>query len=124
MDKDNLHVIFTNVDIISNKLIEFESFITEKKPHVICLNEILSKSKTNTDDEIITDLSFPGYTKFFNTKEKTSRGTVTFVQEHLNAQLDVELNEMSPTDCVWVQLMLKDPVLLGNIYRSPSNTYF
>ena len=115
--QNNLTIMFTNIDIISNKLNEFEAFISLHHPSIICLNEICCKS--NSDPNDIYNLELNGYDKFI--PNSNNRGSVIFIHSSITAQLDDYLCNISPPDCIWVQITVdKHKITLGNLYRNPN----
>ena len=119
---NGLKVMFTNIDVLSNKLIELESYINDHQPHVICLNEMLPKSCKNISD--VLSFEIPNYKKYTtSTDGQMNRGTATFIHETIESEQCVFLNSQPPTDTVWCHVKLKkDTLLLGNVYRSPNNS--
>ena len=117
-----LNIMFTNIDMISNKLDEFECFISIHQPKVICLNEILPKSAK--EKETYHNFQIPHYTKFQPPVEKSNRGTATFIHESIDAQAEDGLNSYPCFDTIWCVLNIKgEKILIGNVYRNCNNPF-
>ena len=57
---NNLEVLYTNADSLSNKINELKLLIRslEKKPGIIAITEVKHKNKWNTT---VSELTLPGY---------------------------------------------------------------
>ena len=118
--------LYTNADQFVNKRDELLARIAGDEPDVIMITEVIPKSQSNPIAPAL--LSIDGYKPSFNFEPDTEnlgqsgiRGVAIYTKVSLNA-VDVDLKVDNFTDHVWVELPTNDkPVLVGCIYRSPSN---
>ena len=118
--------LYTNADQFVNKRDELLARIAGDEPDVIMITEVIPKSQSNPIASAL--LSIDGYKPSFNFEPDTEnlgqsgiRGVAIYTKVSLNA-VDVDLKVDNFTDHVWVELPTNDkPVLVGCIYRSPSN---
>ena len=117
---------YTNADQFVNKRDDLLARIADDEPDVIMITEIIPKGQSNPISPAL--LHVEGYKASFNFEPNTAdlgqsgiRGVAIYTKTSLNAT-EVELKVDYFTDHVWVELATNDkPILVGCIYRSPSN---
>jgi len=69
---NNLEVLYTNADFLSNKINELKLLIrsSDKKPGIIAITEVKHKNKWNTT---VSELTLSGYILYTNDLNSTSR---------------------------------------------------
>ena len=114
------------MDSVLNKRQELVHIFKIENPDIVLLNELLPKK--TTFDVQPAEINFEGYDCFSNCFEssiRNPRGVAIYVKRSLNAQ-PVILNEdqIVAKETVWAEIKLKDDekLLIGCIYRPPSNT--
>ena len=127
MELSKLKCIATNVDSLLNKRAEFAHILVNNNPDILLISEILPK---NFDKKSVNkaELSFAhlGYDCFTNCfSDNVHLGVAIYVKSSLKAQA-VTLNEeqCKARESIWaeVKLMGGDKLLIGCVYRPPSNT--
>ena len=124
---NNLHVLYTNVDGLPNKMDELLLRVEDEQPDVIVLTECIPKAQ-------LRPLSLSCYTvgeafsPYLNFDPEQSRlglsgkrGVLILVKRELNP---AEISFPSTfEEALWVRIELKgsDHLVLGVIYRSPSS---
>ena len=115
--KENLLIIYSNVNSLLNKRNELNQLIADRDPDVIQLTEALPKNCKIED--FSQDFYIPGYNLFFNKNPK--RGIVVFIKTSIDATL-IETLQCDIIECLCFSLKIKNQnIFLGCIYRSPSS---
>ena len=111
---------YTNADQLRNKMNELRTIAQNTQPKIICVCEVKPKHATFTLNE--SEIEINNYNMFNNSLENNDeRGIVVYVHK------SIEANEITITpnrESVWLHIKLnnKDVLLVGCLYRSPSNT--
>ena len=119
-------VFSSNVDSLLNKRQELAHIFNKENPDIILLNEVLPKKCVF--DVQPSEITFSGYDCFsncFGNKMYKPRGVVIYVKENLNAQpVILNQNQLKAKETTWVEIKLKneEKLLIGCIYRPPSNS--
>ena len=124
MSCENICLMYTNVDCLSNKMSDFKVFLNSlsNKPNVIAITEVNPKSSKYKRKE--SEFSLEGYNLFSVNigGDSIFRGIIVYVSQNLKAtQIDVSSNF---SECLLLQLQvdIHNSFLLGTFYRSPSST--
>jgi len=119
---DNIKVMYTNADTLSNKITELRTRVQIEKPQIICVNEVKPKhSKTPPIKEHYSIDNF--YMYMCNIGNATGRGIIIYV--HSSIKGTIEFTPVTEfTESVWIQIPLHrdDKLLVGCIYRSDSGS--
>ena len=118
--------MYTNADQFVNKRDDLQARITDDEPDVILITEVIPKCQSNPIATAL--LHMEGYKPNFNFEPASNdlgasgiRGVAIYSKTALNA-VEVEIPVEGATDHVWIELQTPDkPLLVGCIYRSPSN---
>ena len=117
---------YTNADQFVNKRDDLLCTIAGDEPDVILITEVIPKCQTNPIAPAL--LSIDGYEPHFNFNLGDEnlggsgiRGVAIYSRSSLTVR-DVDLEVENFTDHLWIEILSVDsPVLVGCIYRSPSN---
>ena len=122
----NLKCFYTNADQFVNKRDDLLLRIAKDSPDLILITEVIPKNQSNP----ITDalLEIDGYLPCFNFEPNNKdlgasgiRGVAIYSKECLNAT-EVKFNEEDYRDHLWIEIpSSKGPLLVGCVYRSPSD---
>ena len=118
-----MRCIYSNVDGLLNKRAEFHIFIENEQPDIVCLTEIIPKRFMLAVQKV--ELEMDGYDCFCKIEEENAeRGVLIYVKKNLGAQDISFKDQYQVMDTIWVEILLKggDKLLIGCVYRSPSNT--
>ena len=121
MKKSSFKCIYTNPDILDNKMSELSTYVQHFKPMVIGIAEV--KPKHYRLPPSSTTYKINGYTQFHkNIESNTGRGVLLYVHSSLNPS-DVSLYE-DYEESVWAEVKLRDndKLLIGVVYRSDSGS--
>ena len=116
--KVEFRVMYANLDFgMSTKKGELLQRISDRKPHIIALNEICSKTDK---DYVESEFKIDNYDMFIN--KDAARGVALYFDKGLNAYECDELNKENFKESIWCQFNTpnKESVLVGCIYRSPN----
>jgi hypothetical protein len=116
-----LKVMFTNVDVFTNKHAEFISYITIEQPLIIALCEVFPKNRASSEvEDFILNLE-----KYDRLVPATNggRGVVIYAHSSLQAISVDQFDHNNFDESVWcrIKLGLGDSLLFGCVYRSPSS---
>jgi len=116
---NNLEVLYTNADSLSNKINELKLLIRsfDKKTGIISITEVKHKNKWNTT---VSELTSPGYILYTNDLNSTSRGIAMYVDRELKSkQLYSRINAL---ENVIIEIELNNTrLVVTTIYRSPNS---
>ena len=116
--------ISANVDSLLNKRHEMRHMFVKDDPDIVFVSEILPK---NLKDPLQpSEIAFEGYDCFTNCfSEYVHLGTALYIKKSLNAQqVCLTKKQEEAKESTWVEIRLQDneKLILGSIYRPPSNT--
>ena len=109
-----LNCTYSNVDSLPNKTNEIELFIHKANPHIICLTETIPKNQK----EDLPDIHFKGYS---SEEDDTGRGVSMYIKQEHNYRRRTDLELFRPSIVIEFT-SLKQKVLVGVAYRSPSSS--
>ena len=123
---EGIKFFYTNADQFVNKRDDLLARIACDEPDVIMITEVIPKSQSNPIAPAL--LSIDGYQPNFNFQPDAAnlgqsgiRGVAIYSKTSLNAT-EVEMKIENFTDHVWIEVPTNEkPLLVGCIYRSPSN---
>ena len=125
VDWDEISVLYTNADCLTNKKSEFLLLLKtlKKKPSIIAITEVKPKSakyKLNA-----SELSLEGYNIFHGGLEDSNlRGIVIYVDKYLKASpISVPIDFQENIFIEIKGVNKKDTLVMGNIYRSPNSSF-
>ena len=121
---NKLKCIYTNADQLRNKLSEFQIRIRDQKPMIVGITEVKAKNCTTRPLPTEYKLEWSSdYTMFHaNLENDVGRGLIMFVHKSLRAcEVNLETN-FTENLFVKIDINKNEKVLVGLIYRSPSNT--
>ena len=114
----------TNGDGILNKRSELANILVNEDPDIVLISEVLPKNLREPVQP--SELCFADYDFYSNCfSENVHLGTAIYVKSKLRAQqVFLEKNHENARECVWVEITLAatDKLLVGCVYRPPSNT--
>ena len=114
----------TNIDSLLNKRAELSHLLLQKDIDVFILCEVLPKFVKYQVQP--SEISFENYDCFTNCfTDNVHRGVAIYAKKRLSAQqVCLAINDAKAKESVWVEvkLMEGDNLLIGGIYRPPSNT--
>ena len=116
-----LKCLFTNPDMLDNKMSEFETYIAHRKPMVIGIVEV--KPKHCRYQPSSASYNLPGFRLFRrNIESSTGRGVILYIHNSLVAS-EVQIFE-DYEESVWGEIALhgSDRLLIGVVYRSNSGS--
>ena len=124
--RKGIKFLYTNADQFVNKRDCLLAQIADDEPDVIMITEVIPKSQANPIAPAL--LALEGYKPSFNfepSSEKLGssglRGVAIYSKTSLNAT-EIEIKVENSSDHVWIEIPTSDkPLLVGCIYRSPSN---
>ena len=111
--------MYTNADQLQNKMDELNAQVSLVTPDFIFVTEVLPK--LNVDNISCSSMIYhiDGYTAFPSTDK--GRGVIIYAKSELNVSPNIYLNSLYP-DASWVDWINDEKsVVLGSIYRSPSD---
>ena len=117
MNKDkNICVMYANVDSLTNKMNEIETYVEVYKADIILISEHLSKNSSSNFSDIF---KLHDYTCL---EDNTGRGVCLFYKNYLNVSLHNYINDLyKPSLFINISEKESTPINLGLVYRSPSN---
>lgn len=119
---NQLNCLYTNIDVISNKLHELSFRINQckTKPHIVFICEV--KPKNARYQLAPEEIMIPGYKLFTNLEGSSHRGIAVYVQENISVW-QVELSTKFD-EALWIRMRVNgnEETLMGCIYRSPQST--
>ena len=114
---NGIECLYTNTDVLNNKLDEMTLFINKRNIQLIAVTEILPKNKIY-DGDYKPDFILPGFTCFPN---YDGRGVALFVKENLEVKILNEYDELHTSSIICkIKLPNDDHVIVIVCYRSPN----
>ena len=118
--KAEFKVMYANLDYgMKTKKDELLQRISNQKPDIIALNEIITK----TDKDFCeAEFFIPNYDMFMNSNP--ARGVALYFDSELNAHECEELNNVKLKESIWCSFTTptEGKVLIGCVYRSPNTS--
>ena len=117
--------LLTNVDSLLNKRVELLHLLVQEHLDIVVICEILPKNFRYFPQP--AELNFCDYECFSNCFDNVNvhRGVAVYIRKSLNPQ-QVCLNQkqLSTRESIWAEIKLdnKEKLLVGGVYRPPSNT--
>ena len=127
MELGKLKCLCTNVDSLFNKRNELAYILVNKNPDILFISEVLPKNfdpkNLNRAELSFSHLGYDCFTNCFN--PNVHLGVALYIKSNLNAQ-SVALSEdhLKAKESIWAEIKLvnNDKLLVGCIYRPPSNS--
>ena len=124
---NNLHVLYTNVDGLPNKMDELLLRVEDEQPDIIVLTECIPKAQLRPLSLSCYTVGeeFSSYVNFDpeqpNLGLSGKRGVAILVKRRLNPAQLFFCNPFE--EAIWIKIQLKgnDHLVLGVVYRSPSS---
>ena len=113
--------LYTNADSLVNKIEELKKIVSNTQPKVIAICEVKPKNSRYNITE--AELQIDNYNAIHNSLEKNNeRGIIIYLHKSIEANT-INIKEPSK-ESIWLEVELhnKDTLLIGCVYRSPSNT--
>ena len=121
---NSLNCICMNVDSVLNKRAELKNLVVLEHPDIILITEVLPKNARIAVQ--LCELVIDGYYLFTNCfSDYVHLGTAIYVKKSLGAQqVCLNADQEKARECTWAEIKLKsnDNLLVGCVYRPPSNT--
>jgi hypothetical protein len=118
----SLKCLFTNPDMLDNKMAELLSYVNEYKPLIIGVAEVKPKHYRYAPDTTTYDV-FQGYKMYQkNINEKKGRGVLLYVHKSLNPEQVHVFEDYEESVWAEVSLVNQDKLLVGVVYRSGSGS--
>ena len=115
--QNGVNCLYTNTDILHNKLEELETYIDKNNIDLIAITETLPK---HADESYTPIFVLNGYKCFLNNE---GRGVAIFVKENIEcSRLENYEKLFSPSVFLKLKLPNMNHCIFGNIYRSPNAT--
>ena len=119
-----LKCISANVDSLLNKRSELRHILVQENPDIVFISEVLPKNLRDSLQP--AELAVDDYDCFSNCfSDYVHLGVAIYVKKRLCAQqVCLSDKQKEAKESVWVEISLKDndSLLLGSIYRPPSNS--
>ncbi len=117
----SLKCLFTNPNILDNKMSELISYVKEYKPLIIGIAEVKPKHCRYLPNP--TTYKIQGYKMYLrNIDKKNGRGIILHIYECLNPCKIYVFEKYEECVCVEVNLVNKDKLLVRVVYRSDSGS--
>ena len=117
---EGLRVLYTNADQLPNKLHELELRIKIENPHLIIINEVNNKVKTNMDTNTF---QLQGYQMFHENVSTEGRGIIIYVQNAITEITEVSaLTKFEENKIISLDFGRSNTLIVACIYRSESGT--
>ena len=122
----NINLLYTNIDQLPNKRDELLMAISDSKPDIIVLTEVIPKAQRHPIDLAI--ISIPEYILRVNFDPNRTGlgpsgkwGIGIYTSNRLSAT-EISFENTNFEEQLWISIRLRnhDMLLLGGIYRSPS----
>lgn len=122
-DRNKLKVMYTNADVLTNKIDLLRARCRLELAKIIGINEVKPKNqrfKVFPAEFNLEDLNLEMFSN--NVEEEGGRGQLLYVSKELNAKRVYLESRFEEVLCVKVNLQNKDKLLIMLIYRSPNST--
>ena len=117
---EGLRVLYTNADQLPNKLHELELRIKIENPHLIIINEVNNKVKTNLNTNTF---QLQGYQMFHENVSTEGRGIIIYVQNTITEITEVSaLTKFDENKILSLDFGSSNTLIVACIYRSESGT--
>ena len=117
-----IKVMYTNADVLTNKIDLMKARCQVESPKVVAINEVKPKNqrfKVLPAEFNMEELGFDMFPN--NIDEDRGRGQLLFVSKDLKAKRVYFESHFEEVTCVKVDLKNKDKLLIVLIYRSPNS---
>ena len=115
---DNLKILYSNADILTNKINELENILVNDKIDVALICETLPKNSTSKNS-VQTNFNLEGYETI---ECNEGRGVCIIYKDSLQISELSEINSLYQPS-LFIEIKTKDkPLNLGIVYRSPNST--
>ena len=112
--------MYTNTDVLLNKMTEIESNVENNLIHVIAINEILPKK---LPDEYTSKEDFKFQIKGYKTiTNYNGRGIIMFIKKGIDYEHSTELDEIFKCSILLKIKSKTETIVLSLVYRSPGST--
>jgi len=121
LSENTFRVLSSNVDCLTNKLLESEVLLREEAADIASFVELLPKHSFLAVTE--TSLQIPGYQLFSNLEHSNCRrGVGVYVRDGIQVSVvNPTMLDISLIESVWLDISIANKNLrLGCVYRSPS----
>lgn len=118
VNNGQLRCFYTNTDTLGNKKHELEARIQDYNPDIIGITEINPKN-TCVGGFMEDDLVLGGYTAYC---DMAGRGAVLYVRDSIVSSQVILQHRGGPSVWCSIPLQGRDSLLVGVVYRSPSNS--
>lgn len=121
--KAMIKVLYTNADMLTNKMNELNYRVSLEDPDIIAINEVKNQSskRKSTVNELKLDTT--GYIMVDNNIDtEEGRGQIVYVKENLNASQIYLKNKCSEEIVIAIDLSGGNRLVLALLYRSPSGS--
>jgi hypothetical protein len=118
---DNLKCFYTNADQLKNKMTELLVRIGDSMPHIIGITEVKPKNCTAKYNLAEYSLEESGDYEMFSNLDTDGRGVILYIHKTLHVKETKMLSQFNESSFVFIQLNNHDKLLVGLMYRSPSN---
>ena len=117
--KKGLHFVHLNCNSLCSKIDEIREFVLVTNPHVICFSET-KLDFSHTDAEVSID----NYSCVRKDRNRHGGGVACYV--HKSIDYDVRLDFSDNFENIFIDILLPmtAPILLGVVYRPPTDTCF
>ena len=123
MTCSNINLLYTNIEQLPNKRDDLLMAISDSKPDIIVLTEVIPKAQRHPID--LATISIPEYVNFelniADSGTSGKRGIGIYTRDRLSAT-KISFENSNFEEQLWISIRLRsqDKLLLGGIYRSPS----
>ena len=118
---DKLKCFYTNADQLRNKMTELQVRIGDVMPHIIGITEVKPKSSAHQYKLAEYSLDDIGDYEMFSNIDKEGRGMILYIHKLLPVSEVKMSTNFSENVFVEIRLNKHDNLLVGLLYRSPSN---
>ena len=112
---DHLKIMYTNPDMLSNKLNELETHAKLYNADIILIAEYLSKNPSSRFENVFN------LNDYYCLEDSTGRGVCVFYKKHLNITKHEKISELYKPSIFFNVKTKSKPLNFGIVYRSPSN---
>ena len=122
LSNKKLNVMYTNADVLTNKIDLLKTRCLAELPHIVGVNEVKPKNMKNKLYAAEFNLDEIGFDMFDNNiEEEKGRGQLLFVSKDFKAKRVYMNTAFEETTCVKIDLNNQDKLLVVLIYRSPNS---
>lgn len=120
-DSNKLKFLYTNADMLTNKMPEFKLLINTEDPDIIFINEVKPKNYKENICEVLFNVE--GYNLIStNIENRTGRGAIMYVRKEIN--FTEYIPKTNYTESLWIRMDLErdGQAIVGGVYRSNQGT--